>query len=256
MLRAMDTPAGCRPAAAAAFFDLDKTIISRSSTLAFVPSFYRHGLINSVQAARGAIAQLVFRLGGADHDQMQRIKDQVSQLCKGWPVEGVTDIVTANLAVTIAPLIYAEARKLLDAHKAAGRDVFIVSTSGQEMVGPIAVMLGASGIIATQMRHSDGRYTGEMDFYAYGEGKAARIRQLATERGYALADCFAYSDSVTDLPMLESVGHPHAVNPDRQLRRAALARGWPVLDFRRAIEESVGGQLTERDARACEQQLQ
>ncbi len=92
-------------------------------------------------------------------------------------------------------------------------------------------MLGASGVIATQMRHADGRYTGEMEFYAYGEGKATRIRQLAAERGYVLADCFAYSDSATDLPMLETVGHPHAVNPDRQLRKAALARGWPVLEF-------------------------
>jgi len=256
MLRAMDTTAGCRPAAAAAFFDLDKTIISRSSTLAFVPSFYRHGLINRVQAARGAFAQLVFRLGGADHDQMQRIKEQVSRLCQGWPVERVTEIVTANLAVTIAPLIYAEARRLLESHKDAGRDVFIVSTSGQEMVGPIGAMLGASGIIATQMRHADGRYTGDMDFYAYGEGKAARIRQLATDRGYALSDSFAYSDSVTDLPMLESVGHPHAVNPDRQLRKAAMARGWPVLDFRGAIEVPADGQQAERAARACEQQLQ
>ncbi len=92
-------------------------------------------------------------------------------------------------------------------------------------------MLGASGIIATQMRHAAGRYTGEVEFYAYGEGKALRIRQLAAERGYDLADCFAYSDSFTDLPMLEVVGHPHAVNPDRQLRRAALRRGWPVLAF-------------------------
>ncbi len=231
MLRAMDTPAGRRPPASAAFFDLDRTIISRSSTLAFVPSFYRHGLINSVQAARGAVAQLMFRAGGADHAQMQRIKDQVSRLCQGWSVERVTEIVTANLAVTIAPLIYAEARRLLDAHKEAGRDVFIVSTSGQEMVGPIGAMLGASGIIATQMRHADGRYTGEMEFYAYGDAKAARVRQLASERGYTLAECFAYSDSVTDLPMLEAVGHPHAVNPDRPLRRAATARGWPVLDF-------------------------
>jgi phosphoserine phosphatase len=145
----MDTTAGCRPAAAAAFFDLDKTIISRSSTLAFVPSFYRHGLINRVQVARGAFAQLVFRLGGADHDQMQRIKQQVSRLCQGWQVERVIEIVTANLGVTIAPLIYAEARRLLESHKDAGRDVFIVSTSGQEMVGPIGAMLGASGIIAS-----------------------------------------------------------------------------------------------------------
>jgi HAD superfamily hydrolase (TIGR01490 family) len=227
----MDTPAGRRPAAAAAFFDLDKTTISRSSTLAFVPSFYRHGLINRAQAARGALAQIVFRVGGADHDQMQRIKDQVSRLCRGWSVERVTEIVAANLAVTIAPLVYAEARRLLDAHKAAGRDIVIVSTSGLEMVGPIGTMLGAAGVIATQMRHADGRYTGEMEFYAYGEYKAARIRQLAAERGYALADSFAYSDSVTDLPMLETVGHPHVVNPDRQLRKAAMARGWPVLEF-------------------------
>ena len=108
-----------------------------------------------------------------------------------------------------------------------------MSTAGQEMVGPIGAMLGASGVIATQMRHADGRYTGEVEFYAYGEGKALRIRQLAVERGYDLADCYAYSDSFTDLPMLEVVGHPHAVNPDRLLRRAAMSRGWPVLAFAR-----------------------
>ncbi len=227
----MDTPAGGARRATAAFFDLDKTIISRSSTLAFVPSFYRYGLISRAQAIRGGLAQIVFRAVGADHDQMERIKEQASRLCSGWSVERVTEIVTANLVATIAPIVYEQARRLLDAHQAAGRDVFIVSTSGQEMVGPIGVMLGASGIIATQMRHAEGRYTGEMEFYAYGEGKARRIRELATERGYDLGDCFAYSDSVTDIPMLEAVGHPHAVNPDRQLRRVALARGWPVLAF-------------------------
>ncbi len=227
----MDTPAGGARRATAAFFDLDKTIISRSSTLAFVPSFYRYGLISRAQAIHGGLAQIVFRAVGADHDQMERIKEQASRLCRGWSVERVTEIVTANLVATIAPIVYEQARRLLDAHQAAGRDVFIVSTSGQEMVGPIGVMLGASGIIATQMRHAEGRYTGEMEFYAYGEGKARRIRELATERGYDLGDCFAYSDSVTDIPMLEAVGHPHAVNPDRQLRRVALARGWPVLAF-------------------------
>jgi HAD superfamily hydrolase (TIGR01490 family) len=227
----METPAGGTVRPTAAFFDLDKTIISRSSTLAFAPSFYRHGLINRAQAVRGAFAQLVFRLGGADHQQMERIKDQITRLCSGWSVERVTEIVMTHLAETIGPLVYPDARGLLDAHKEAGRDVFIVSTSGQEMVGPIGAMLGASGIIATQMRHAEGRYTGEMEFYAYGEGKASRIRQLARERGYDLDDCFAYSDSVTDLPMLETVGHPHAVNPDRQLRKVAAARGWPVLAF-------------------------
>jgi HAD superfamily hydrolase (TIGR01490 family) len=227
----METPADAAAGATAAFFDLDKTLISRSSTLAFVPSFYRHGLISGVQAARGALAQLVFRIGGADHNQMERIKEQVTKLCRGWPVERVTEIVTTHLAETIGPIIYSEARRLLDAHRAAGRDVIIVSTSGQEMVGPIGAMLGASGVIATRMRHADGRYTGELEFYAYGEAKASRIRELSAERGYVLADCFAYSDSVTDLPMLEAVGHPHAVNPDRHLRRIAVERGWPVLAF-------------------------
>jgi HAD superfamily hydrolase (TIGR01490 family) len=162
---------------------------------------------------------------------MERIKAQVEILCRGWPVDRVAEIVSAHLSDTIAPFIYAEARRLLDAHLAAGQDVIIVSASGQEMVGPIGAMLGVSGVIATRMGHTDGHYTGELEFYAYGEAKAARIRELSDERGYQLADCFAYSDSVTDLPMLEVVGHPHAVNPDRQLRRIATDRGWPVLAF-------------------------
>jgi HAD superfamily hydrolase (TIGR01490 family) len=227
----MDTPADRAAGTSAAFFDLDKTIISRSSTLAFAPAFYRHGLINRTQATRGAFAQLVYRLGGADQRQMERVKDQLTRLCQGWPVERVTEIVTAHLAETIAPIIYAEARRLLDAHREAGRDVIIVSTAGQEMVRPIAAMLGASAIIATRLQLADGRYTGELEFYAYGEAKARRMREVAAERGYELASCFAYSDSFTDLPMLEAVGHPHAVNPDRQLRRAAQIRGWPVLAF-------------------------
>jgi HAD superfamily hydrolase (TIGR01490 family) len=255
MLRAMDTPGGGSPAAAAAFFDLDKTIISRSSTLAFVPSFYRQGLISRAQAIRGAIGQLVFRAAGADHKRMERIKEQISALCRGWAVERVTEIVTANLAAKIAPIVYAEARGLLDEHRAAGRDVFIVSASGQEVVGPIGAMLGASGIIATRMRLAGGRYTGELEFYAYGEGKAAGIRDLAAQRGYALADCFAYSDSVTDLPMLEAVGHPHAVNPDRRLRKVAMARGWPVLAFAGPGSQTTPASHGVRAGQTCEQQV-
>lgn len=237
----MDATADAATGATAAFFDLDKTLISRSSTLAFVPSFYRHGLISGMQAARGALAQIMFRLAGADHNQMEKIKEQVSKLSRGWPVERVAEIVTTHLADTIGPIIYSEGRRLLDFHREAGRDVIIVSTSGQEMVGPIGAMLGASGIIATRMGHAEGFYTGELEFYAYGEAKASRIRELSAERGYRLAECFAYSDSVTDLPMLEAVGHPHAVNPDRRLRKIAVERGWPVLIF------ALGGVAT------CEQ---
>ena len=216
---------------AAAFFDLDKTIISRSSTLAFGPSFYRHGLITRADAVRSAVAQLLFRLSGADHQRMERIRAQVGELCRGWPADRVSDIVSRHLNDIILPLVYADARRLIAAHGRAGQDVIIVSTSGQEMVGPIGNLLGASEVIATRMEVADGRYTGEMEFWAYGEAKASRVRELAGLRGYRLRDCYAYSDSITDLPLLEVVGHPRVVNPDRALRRIARMRQWPVLAF-------------------------
>jgi len=217
--------------ATAAFFDLDKTIISKSSTLAFGPSFYRHGLISRTDVIRGGLAQIRFRLGGANHQRMEKIREQLSEACRGWPADRVIEIVTRNLERLIVPYVYAEARALLSEHRDAGRDVIIVSTSGHEVVAPIGALLGAESVIATRMRIADGRYTGEMELYAYGEAKAAQVRELAAERGYSLPHCYAYSDSVTDLPMLETVGHPRVVNPDRALRRIAAERGWPVLSF-------------------------
>jgi len=215
----------------AAFFDLDKTLISRSSTLAFSRPFYRHGLISRTAMIRGAFAQAVFRRAGADHERMERIRSQASQLCRGWQAERVREIVSRHLDDTIVPHLYAEARALVSGHLEAGRDVIVVSASGHEVVDPIAALLGADTVIATQMVIADGRYTGDVAFYAYGEAKAAKMRELAAQRGYRLADCYAYSDSITDLPMLEAVGHPTAVNPDRALRQVAAARNWPVLSF-------------------------
>jgi len=215
----------------AAFFDLDKTIISRSSTLAFGPPLYSRGLISKNAAIRSAFGQLAFRLAGAGHWRMELARAQVSQLCRGWPAELVREIVCQHLDELILPYVYAEAAALLAAHRGAGEDVIIVSTSGQEMVGPIGTALGATGVIATRMAVADGCYTGEMEFYAYGEAKASRARELASAHGYRLADCFAYSDSITDLPLLEVVGHPRTVNPGRALRRIARQRDWPVLEF-------------------------
>jgi HAD superfamily hydrolase (TIGR01490 family) len=217
--------------AVAAFFDLDKTVISKSSTLAFGLPFYRHGLISRADVVRSLAGQAVYRLAGANHAQMERIRDWVSGLCRGWPVDRVTDIVARYLDELILPYVYAEARALIAAHRQAGRDVIIVSTSGHEVVDPIAELLGADSVIATRMEVAGGCYTGVMEFYAYGEAKATRVRELAAERGYRLEDCYAYSDSVTDLPLLQAVGHPYAVNPDRSLRRIAAERGWPVLEF-------------------------
>jgi len=215
----------------AAFFDLDKTIIAKSSTLAFSRPFYQGGLLNRRSVLRSGYAQFLFLAGGADHDQMERMRRYLSEQATGWKVQTVKDIVAETLHHVVDPLVYDEAVGLIEEHHAAGHDVVIVSTSGAEVVGPIGDMLGADRVIATVMVQEDGRYTGEIEFYAYAAHKATAIRELAADEGYDLASSYAYSDSATDIAMLEAVGHPHAVNPDKQLRRTAVERGWPVLDF-------------------------
>ncbi|CAN5204363.1 HAD-IB family hydrolase [soil metagenome] len=219
----------------AAFFDLDKTIIAKSSTLAFGRPFFAGGLINRRAVLKGAYAQLVFTVSGADADQVERIRAHVTAMCTGWDVAQVRDIVAETLHDIVDPLVYVEAAELIEAHRAEGREVVIVSTSGEEVVAPIGAMVGADRVIATRMVVEEGRYTGEIAFYCYAEAKAVAIRDIAARRGYDLGDCYAYSDSISDVPMLAAVGHPTAVNPDRALRRVALERSWPVLTFSRPV---------------------
>ena len=219
----------------AAFFDLDKTIIAKSSTLAFSREFQAGGLISRRAMLRSAYAQFVFFTGGADHDQMDKMRQFMSQLCAGWDVATVREIVHDTLTNIVEPLVYEEAVRLMDEHRAEGRDVVIVSASGAEVVEPIGEMLGADRVVATRMEIVEGKYTGNIDYYAYAEEKARAIERLAETVGYDLAESYAYSDSITDVHMLEVVGHPFAVNPDRELRRVALAREWPVLSFVRPV---------------------
>jgi HAD superfamily hydrolase (TIGR01490 family) len=220
----------------AAFFDLDKTVIAKSSTLTFSKSFYQGGLISRRAVLRTSYAQFVFLIGGADHEQMERMRTYLSDLCRGWNVQQVKEIVAETLHGLIDPIIYDEAASLIEEHHLAGRDVVIVSTSGSEVVEPIGELLGADRVVATRMVvGQDGCFTGEIAYYAYGPTKAEAVRELAASEGYDLSRSFAYSDSATDLPMLESVGYPHAVNPDRALRREAVAREWPILDFHRPV---------------------
>ncbi|OBK11108.1 HAD-IB family hydrolase [Mycobacterium asiaticum] len=219
----------------AAFFDLDKTIIAKSSTLAFSKPFFAQGLLNRRAVLKSSYAQFIFLLSGADHDQMDRMRTHLANMCTGWDVAQVKSIVNETLHDIVTPLVFAEAADLIAAHKLCGRDVVVVSASGEEIVGPIARALGATHAMATRMVVEDGKYTGEVAFYCYGEGKVQAIRELAAREGYPLEHCYAYSDSITDLPMLEAVGHPSVVNPDRGLRKEAVERGWPVLSFSRPV---------------------
>jgi HAD superfamily hydrolase (TIGR01490 family) len=234
----------------AAFFDLDKTIIAKSSVLAFGRPFYQNGLLNRRAVLRSAYAQFVFALAGADHDQIERMRAYLASMCAGWDVAQVREIVSETLHEIIDPIVYNEAVDLIAMHKSAGRDIVIVSTSGEEVVGPIGAMLGADHVVATRMVEADGKYTGEISRYTYGPEKAVAIRELAERHGYDLGECYAYSDSVTDLPMLETVGHPFAVNADRALRKAALERGWPALTFSNAVplRERISGLKPEHPA--------
>jgi phosphoserine phosphatase len=111
----------------------------------------------------------------------------------------------------------------------------VVSASAAVLVEPIAAVLGADHVLSTQMTVEDGRFTGEIDFYNYGDNKAVGLRRLAARENYDLAESFAYSDSITDAPMLAAVGHAFVVNPDRVLRRRAAQSGWGVLAFTRPI---------------------
>ena len=225
-------PDGARTAA---FFDLDKTIIAKSSTLAFSKPFFDQGLLSRRAVLKSSYAQFIFLLSGADHDQMDRMRVHLTNMCSGWDVEQVKGIVTETLHDIVTPLVFAEAADLIAAHKLCGRDVVVVSASGEEIVAPIARALGATHAMATRMVVEDGKYTGEVGFYCYGEGKVQAIRELAAREGYLLDHCYAYSDSITDLPMLDAVGHPTVVNPDRALRKEATERGWAIVTFTRPI---------------------
>ena len=220
----------------AAFFDLDKTVIARASMVAFGRPFYRGGLIDRRTVLRALYGQMVFLHLGASEEKLERIRESVLKLTKGWQQERVREIVEEALDQIVDPIIYAEAADLIDQHRAEGRYVVIVSASPEELVEPLGRYLGADATIASRAAvDADGRYTGRMEFYAYGEFKAEAMRALADKEGIDLSESFAYTDSYTDLPMLEAVGHPVAVNPDRVLARYAREHGFEVTRFTQPV---------------------
>jgi HAD superfamily hydrolase (TIGR01490 family) len=220
----------------AAFFDLDKTIIAKSSVLAFGKNFYREGLVGRRIIMKGIYAQIVFMLVGADAEKMERMRESMLTLTKGWDQAKIASIVRETMEETISPIIFAEALELFDEHHAAGRRVVIVSSAPVEIVTPLVDYLGVDDCIATEAKvDAAGRYTGELAFYAYGPHKAEAIRAYATRYDIDLGASYAYSDSVTDLPMLEVVGHPVVVNADKELLATARERDWEALDFHNPV---------------------
>ena len=219
--------------AGAAFFDLDRTVVARPSGLAFGRDFFREGLISRATLVRGYAAQTVYLLRGADEARMERWRLQGLDLSRGQERARFGKVIEDTMGDVIRPIIYREALDLMEWHRGMGRPIYLVSSSPEEVVDPIGRLLGVDGVIATRSRVDEsGRYLGELEFYCYGPYKAEAMRDLAEEKGLDLSESWAYSDSITDLPMLEAVGYAVAANPDRNLRRVAIRRGWGIVRFR------------------------
>lgn len=221
---------------AAAFFDLDKTIIAKSSVLAFGRPLFREGLLTRAAIVKSAYAQVIFMLVGADEAKMEKLRIAMLEMIRGWNRQHVADIVRETLDEVVTPIIFAEALDLIHEHQAAGRKVVIVSSAPLEVVEPLGEFLGVDDVIATRPEvDAFDNYTGELAFYGYGPYKAEAIAAMAAKEGIDLAASYAYSDSITDEPMLRAVGNPFAVNPDKELARVAREEGWPILDFARPV---------------------
>src|SRR5215210_8051629 len=222
-------------AGGAAFFDLDRTLIRRSSALALAGSFRRRGLIGRRQLARAAVSQLLFTVRGADHETVRRAAEDGLAILRGLTPESMHELVSEAMEPTLRPLVYREAIELAARHRERGEPVYVVSATLQEIVEGIASELGLDGAVGTVCEVVDGAYTGRPLRACFGRAKADAVRNLAQEEGLDLARSTGYSDSHTDLPFLETVGNPVVVNPDRALRRLAAERGWPVVRFREPL---------------------
>ncbi len=222
-----------QPPAAAAFFDLDKTLIEGSSGVHFARAAYRAGVIGRRQLAIDLWANLRFRLQGSTDAASEKIRQRVLDSIAGIPVRELQRLGPEILA-GVLPRVYPEVLRVAYDHQDAGRPAFIVTAASQEMADLMAHVLVLEGGIGTRSEIKDGVYTGKADGpFTYRGGKAEAIRQVAEEHGIDLGASYAYSDSESDLPMLTVVGHPVAVNPDTALERIARERGWRIMRFDR-----------------------
>nr|WP_245670396.1 HAD family hydrolase [Corynebacterium crudilactis] len=203
-----------------------------SSTYAYGREFMSSGLISPVEALQLSLAQATYMVAGHTSEQMDNTRDQLTAMIRGWDVQQVRSIAEETMHTVVTPTIYAEARELIEHHQELGHDVIIISASVKELVEPIAKELGVEKTVTTILESEDGLYTGDVLFYCKGAAKAQSILDLAKAHNYDLSQSHAYSDSFTDLPMLEAVGNPTAVNPDRALKKIALERGWKILSFK------------------------
>lgn len=215
----------------AAFFDLDRTLIAGSSAFIMARTARKAGLVPTRQFLRDAASAIAFKLFGSDDETTEAVRDRILGAVRGMRQDDLMAL-NAEVLPKLLAKIRPEARRLLDLHRHAGRNTYIVSAAPEEIVESLARSLGMTAGIGTRGKVVDGVYTGELAGpFCYGSGKVQAIEEIARWDGLDLAQCYAYSDSASDLPMLQAVGHPVAVNPDARLARHARAYGWPIVHF-------------------------
>jgi HAD superfamily hydrolase (TIGR01490 family) len=219
-----------RECRAAAFFDLDKTLMQGSSAFQFARAVRKAGLMSRRQLVSDALANLRFRLRGASDEQSQALRDRIAGSLAGVRVRDLERLGVPVL-LGILPRLYPRMLEIAHEHQDAGRPVYIVTAAAQELAETLARVMAFDGAIGSHLSDvRDGVYTGHASGrFVYREAKAEAIAELAERDGYDLTACYAYSDSASDLPMLEVVGHAVVVNPDAELERLARQRGWEVL---------------------------
>jgi HAD superfamily hydrolase (TIGR01490 family) len=218
---------------AAAFFDLDKTLMAGSSGIFFARAAYETGMISRARLARDAYENFRFRLRGSTDDRADDVRKRVGEMIAGVPVRDLQRLSPRVLA-GVLPRLYPQMLARAYAHQDAGVPVYILTAASQEMADLLAHVLAFDGGLGSRSEIVDGRYTGRpAGPFNYREGKVVSMRELAAREGIDLAASYAYSDSESDLPMLRAVGQPVVVNPDADLRRIAGEEGWEVLHLDR-----------------------
>jgi HAD superfamily hydrolase (TIGR01490 family) len=219
---------------AAAFFDLDRTLMQGSSAYQFGRAAYRAGLLGRRQLLADGWANLRFRLRGSTDEDTHALRDRISASLAGTRVRDLERL-GADVLAGVLPRIYPQMLALAHEHQDAGRRAYIVTAASQELATMLAQVLALDGAIGSQFSAvKDGVYTGQpTGLFIYRSDKARAVEQLAEREGIDLTASYAYSDSASDLPMLQVVGHPVAVNPDQELAREARQQGWQILRFDR-----------------------
>ncbi len=247
--QALDLPSGengAGPLRAAAFFDLDRTLMAGSSGIFFARAAFQTGMITRRRLARDAYENLRFRLRGSTDDRADQVRKRVGEMIADVPVRELQRLSPRVLA-GVLPRLYPQMLQRAYAHQDAGRLVYIVTAASQEMADLLAHVLAFDGGLGSRSEIVDGHYTGRAAGpFNYREGKVLSMRELAEREQIDLAASYAYSDSESDLPMLRAVGHPVVVNPDQDLRRIATEEGWEVLRLDRLgrrlkVLAAVGG---------------